>query len=66
MYLGMRPYTRRSVLHMLQESQDEIISSHDDQAQEILAKLLTELAPEIPDGADRADWFTGCTRRIRG
>jgi Capsule assembly protein Wzi len=51
MFLGMRPWTRRSVLHMLQGSQQEIVTSHDDQAQEILAKLLTELAPEIPDGS---------------
>jgi hypothetical protein len=51
MFLGMRPYTRRSVLHMLQGSEREIVTSHDDQAQEILAKLLTELAPEIPDGS---------------
>jgi Capsule assembly protein Wzi len=51
MFLGMKPYTRRSVLHMLQGSEREIVTSHDDQAQEILAKLLTELAPEIPDGS---------------
>jgi hypothetical protein len=51
MFLGMRPWTRRSVLHMLQDSQQEIVTSHDDQAQEILAKLLTELDSEIPDGS---------------
>jgi hypothetical protein len=51
MFLGMRPWTRRSVLHMLQGSQQEIVTSHDDQAQEILAKLLTELDAEIPDGS---------------
>jgi hypothetical protein len=50
MFLGMRPWTRRSVLHMLQGSQQEIVTSHDDQAQEILAKLLTELDAEVPDG----------------
>ena len=27
MFLGMRPYTRRSVLHMLQKSEDAILSS---------------------------------------
>jgi hypothetical protein len=51
MFLGMRPWTRRSVLHMLQGSQQEIVTSHDDQAQEILAKLLTELDAEVPDGS---------------
>jgi Capsule assembly protein Wzi len=51
MFLGMRPWTRRSVLHMLQDSQLEIVTSNDDQAQEILAKLLTELDAEVPDGS---------------
>lgn len=49
MFLGMRPWTRRSVLHMLQGSEHAIVTSNDDQAQQILAKLLTELASEIPD-----------------
>jgi hypothetical protein len=51
MFLGMRPWTRRSVLHMLQGSQQEIITSHDEEAQDILAKLLTELDAEVPDGS---------------
>jgi hypothetical protein len=51
MFLGMRPWTRRSVLHMLQDSQQEIVTSNDDQAQQILAKVLTELDAEIPDGS---------------
>ena len=45
-YLSMRPYTRRSALHMLQGSQSAILSSDDGQAQEILAALLTELTDE--------------------
>jgi hypothetical protein len=49
MYLGMRPYTRRSVLHMLHASQDSIVRSDDEQAQGILAKLLAELSTETPD-----------------
>jgi hypothetical protein len=51
MFLGMRPWTRRSVLHMLQRSESAIVHSNDDQAQQILAKLLTELDTEIPDGS---------------
>jgi hypothetical protein len=51
MFLGMRPWTRRSVLHMLQGSEQEIVTSNDDQAQQILAKLLSELDAEIPDGS---------------
>jgi hypothetical protein len=54
MYLSMRPYTRRSVLHMLQASEGAILSSDDGQAQEILAALLTELADEnITDKTER-------------
>ena len=48
-FLGMRPWTRRSVLNMLWKSQQAIINSNDEQAQEILAKLLTELSSEVPD-----------------
>jgi len=51
MFLGVRPYTRRSVLHMLQSSQSAIIHGDDEEAQEILAKLLTELSTEVPDGS---------------
>ena len=43
MYLGMRPYTRRSVLHMLLKSKDAILSSDNEQAQDILAKIIAEL-----------------------
>jgi len=46
MYLSMRPYTRRSALHILQASEDAILSSDDVQAQEVLAALLTELTDE--------------------
>jgi hypothetical protein len=51
MFLGMRPWTRRSVLHMLQGSQQAIVTSNDDEAQQILAKLLTELDTEVTDGS---------------
>jgi hypothetical protein len=46
MYLAARPYTRRSALHILQRSEDAILSSDDTQAQEILATLLNELTDE--------------------
>jgi Capsule assembly protein Wzi len=46
MYLSMRPYTRRSALHILQASEDAILSSNDDQAEEILSALLNELSDE--------------------
>jgi hypothetical protein len=46
MYLAMRPYTRRSALHILQASEEAILSGDNEQAQEILTALLRELADE--------------------
>ncbi|GAC1419121.1 MAG: hypothetical protein NVSMB62_11540 [Acidobacteriaceae bacterium] len=58
MYLSMRPYTRRSVLHMLQASEDAILSSDNTEAQDILSSLLNELSDEgITDGAKRGTIF---------
>jgi hypothetical protein len=48
LYLGMRPWTRRSLLHVLRASQDDILSESNDQAVEILAALLKELSVEVP------------------
>ncbi len=54
MYLSMRPYTRRSVLHMLLASKDAIMESDNEQAQDIFVKILGYLRAEVPDGrADR-------------
>lgn len=50
MFLGMRPWTRRSALHMLQESQYDIANSDNEEAQDILEKLLTYLDAEVPSG----------------
>jgi hypothetical protein len=53
-YLAMRPYTRRSALHILEESEGAIVASGDEQAQEILAALLTELTDEgVPGKTER-------------
>lgn len=46
MYLSMRPYTRQSALHILQRSEDEIVSGSDAEAQCLLAGLLNELSDE--------------------
>src|ERR1039458_10029426 len=35
MFLSVRPYTRRSALHILQQSEDAILTGDDEQAQEI-------------------------------
>lgn len=53
MFLGMRPWTRRSALHMLQESQDDIVNDeNNEEAKDILAKMLKELSAEVPDGSE--------------
>ena len=50
MFLGMRPWTRLSVLHMLEKSQDKIVLGNDTEAQGILAAVLRELRDEISQG----------------
>jgi hypothetical protein len=49
-FISMRPWTRRSLLHMLEKSTPEIMADGNDQATEILAKLNAELAAEVPGG----------------
>ena len=50
MFLGMRPWTRLSVLHMLEKSQEKIVLGNDTEAQGILAAVLRELREEISQG----------------
>ena len=54
-FLGMRPYTRTSVAHMLDASSGKIYNSDSDEAKEIYIALNRELAPdlEIPIDAHR-------------
>ncbi len=47
-FIGMRPWTRRSLLHMLEKSSDDIVEGGNDQAIAILAKLQDYLADETP------------------
>jgi hypothetical protein len=47
MFLGMRPWTRQSVLHMIEDSSDAIRNSDSDEAKEIYAKVNRELALEF-------------------
>jgi hypothetical protein len=47
-FINMRPWTRRSLLHMLQKSTPAIMSGGDNQAIDILAKLDDYLAAEDP------------------
>ena len=47
-FIGMRPWTRRSLLHMLEKSSEDIVEGGNDQAIAILAKLQDYLADETP------------------
>jgi hypothetical protein len=49
-FISMRPWTRRSLLHMLDKSADDITSDGDPEAEAILAKLQDYLAEETPGG----------------
>jgi hypothetical protein len=46
-YLGMRPWTRGSLVHMLMLSDSSIRNGSNEEAQAILARLNRELAPEM-------------------
>ena len=52
--LSLRPWTRRSVLHMLEYSQDDILYDGNEEAEEILAKVQDALRDETPANADVA------------
>lgn len=46
-FLGMRPYTRTSVAHMLDESAGTIYNSGNEEAEDIYEALSHELAPDL-------------------
>jgi hypothetical protein len=57
-FISMRPWTRRSLLHQLEDSTDQIVADQSPEALEILAKLNDELSSEVPaDGARRGALF---------
>jgi hypothetical protein len=49
-FIGMRPWTRRSAVHMLQQSRQDIMESNNEEAQSIFDKLLHEFSDEAPMG----------------
>ncbi len=49
-YIGMRPWTRRSALHMLQKSRQDIMDSNNEGGARDFAKLLREFEDEVPSG----------------
>jgi hypothetical protein len=46
LYLGLRPWTRRSILHVLERSQEAILNGDSEEAKEIFAALVDELDTE--------------------
>ncbi len=50
MFLGMRPWTRRSILHMVLDSENDIQQDGNPEAQSILNDVLEELRAEVPSG----------------
>ncbi len=46
-FISMRPWTRRSLLHMLEKSASDIQNSGNDQAQAIYARIMSYLSAEI-------------------
>ena len=49
-FISMRPWTRRSLLHMLDQATPAIMADGDEQAEGILAKLKEYLVAETPGG----------------
>jgi hypothetical protein len=47
-FISMRPWTRRSLLHMLEKTHDDIVNFGDDQAEELYVKLEDALTEETP------------------
>ncbi len=51
-FLGLRPWTRLSIAHMLEQSADKIDTSNDEQAKEIYLAVLNEVQPDIDNATD--------------
>lgn len=64
--ISMRPWTRRSLLHILDDAEDDITTEGDPEALAIFARLKEYIADEAPgNGADRGVVYgidTGYTR----
>ena len=51
-FLGLRPWTRLSIAHMLEQSADAIDNSNDEQAKEIYLAVLNEVQPDIDNATE--------------
>lgn len=67
MFLSMRPWTRQSVLHMIEESEQEISEGGNDEALGILNAVKKELREEETDGiTDRGTVYGTKSAYVRG
>jgi hypothetical protein len=49
-YIGLRPWTRKTVLQMLRYSQEDILDgTGNEEAQEIFERVYEELKPDVPE-----------------
>ncbi|HEX4066110.1 MAG TPA: capsule assembly Wzi family protein [Acidobacteriaceae bacterium] len=52
-FMGLRPWTRLSIAHMLERSADQIdMDTNNDDARAIYRAVLTEVQPDLDDAAD--------------
>ncbi len=51
-FFGIRPWTRLTIAHMLQESADRIDSDGNDEARQIYLALMRELQPDIDNATE--------------
>jgi hypothetical protein len=66
-FLGLRPWTRLSIAHMLEESADSIQNSSDDEARELFLAVRKEVQPDVdnpttfmhPDGVLESVYVEG-------
>ena len=59
LFIGMRPWTRQAVLHVLDESEDNIRESDSDEAKGIFTAVTRELHNEVPDSEGRRQTLYG-------
>ena len=58
LFLSMRPYTRLSLAHILEETRDTVADGDSDEAKEILIKLEAYLKAEPADGSRKSVYGT--------
>ena len=67
LYLGLRPWTRASLAHMLELSRTELSAEGaPEEAVEIAARLRRELAPELTDAKAASFGVESVSARVRG